>query len=163
MLLHEGAVVGAQLREFDGGGGISNRDGARIAQNVGVIDWDEAMPLAGLLGVEGVAETPGEVRARLRWREDLCTAGGVMHGGALMALADCAGGLCAYLNLPEGAPGTATIQSSTNFLRPVRDGYVEAVGRPLNVGRTVIVVETEIVDAEGRAVARVVQSQAVLR
>jgi 1,4-dihydroxy-2-naphthoyl-CoA hydrolase len=127
-----------------------------------VIDWHEAMPLAGLLGIEAVAETSKEVRARLTWREGLCTAGGVMHGGALMALADCAGGMCAYLNLPDGASGTATIQSSTNFLRPVRDGYVEAVSRPLKVGRTVIVVETEIVDAEGRAVARVVQSQAVL-
>jgi len=85
-----------------------------------------------------------------------------MHGGALMALADCVGGMCAYLNLPDGATGTATIQSSTNFLRPVRDGYVEAVSRPLKVGRTVIVIETEIVDAEGRAVAHVAQSQAVL-
>ena len=53
-------------------------------------------------------------------------------------------------------------ESSTNFLRPVREGYVEAASRPLKVGRTVIVVETAIVDAEGRAVARVVQSQAVL-
>jgi 1,4-dihydroxy-2-naphthoyl-CoA hydrolase len=127
-----------------------------------VIDWHEAMPLAGLLGIEAAVETPEEVRARLTWREDLCTAGGVMHGGALMALADCAGGMCAYLNLPDGATGTATIQSSTNFLRPVRDGYVEAVSRPLKVGRTVIVVETEIVDAEGRAVAHAAQSQAVL-
>ncbi len=162
MLLHEGAVLGAQLREFGGSGEVGNRDGSRIAHNAGVIDWDEAMPLAGLLGVEGLADSPDEVRARLAWRAELCTTGGVMHGGALMALADCAGGVCAYLNLPEGAAGTATIQSSTNFLRPVRDGYVEAVSRPLNVGRTVIVVETEIVDAEGRAVARVVQSQAVL-
>ena len=127
-----------------------------------MIDWHDAMPLAGLLGIEGVTETPEEVRARLAWREDLCTAGGLMHGGALMALADCAGGMCAYLNLPDGATGTATIQSSTNFLRPVRDGYVEAVSRPLKVGRTVIVVETEIVDADGRSVARTVQSQAVL-
>lgn len=126
------------------------------------MDWSEAMPLAGLLGIQGMLEAPGEVRARLTWREDLCTAGGVMHGGVLMALADSAGGVCAFLNLPEGAAGTATIQSSTNFLRPVRDGYVEAVSRPLKVGRTVIVVETELVDAEGRAVARVVQSQAVL-
>ena len=127
-----------------------------------MIDWHEAMPLAGLLGIEAVSETSEEVRARLMWREDLCTAGGVMHGGALMALADCAGGMCAYLNLPDGATGTATIQSSTNFLRPVRDGHAEAVSRPLKVGRTVIVVETEIVDAEGRAVAHVAQSQAVL-
>jgi uncharacterized protein (TIGR00369 family) len=128
-----------------------------------VIDWHEAMPLAGLLGVEGVQARADEVRARLAWREELCTAGGVMHGGALMSLADCSGGLCAYLNLPEGATGTATIQSGTNFLRPVRDGHVDATSRPVSVGRTVIVVETELVDAEGRAVARVIQSQAVLR
>ena len=127
------------------------------------MDWHEAMPLAGLLGIEGLVATPSEVRARLVWREELCTAGGLMHGGALMALADSAGGVCAYLNLPDGATGTATIQSSTNFLRGVRDGYAEAVSKPLNVGRTVIVVETEILDAEGRSVARTIQSQAVLR
>jgi 1,4-dihydroxy-2-naphthoyl-CoA hydrolase len=127
------------------------------------MDWYEAMPLTGLLGVEGLQTDASEVRARLDWREELCTAGGLMHGGALMALADSAGGLCAYLNLPDGATATATIQSSTIFLRPVRDGYVDALSRPLNVGRNVIVVETELVDADGRVVARVVQSQAVVR
>jgi uncharacterized protein (TIGR00369 family) len=127
------------------------------------MDWHEAMPLAGLLGIEGLAADPSEVRARLAWREALCTAGGLLHGGALMALADSAGGACAYLNLPDGATGTATIQSSTSFLRSVRDGYVEAISRPLNVGRTVIVVETEIVDSDGRDIARTIQSQAVLR
>jgi 1,4-dihydroxy-2-naphthoyl-CoA hydrolase len=122
------------------------------------------MPFGGLLGIELVGEPrPDEVRARLLWREDLCTAGGLLHGGALMGLADSTGGLCAFLNLPEGAAGTATIQSSTNFLRPVRDGYAEAISRPLSVGRNVITVETEVADARGRAVARVVQSQAVLR
>jgi 1,4-dihydroxy-2-naphthoyl-CoA hydrolase len=126
------------------------------------MDWHEAMPLAGLLGIEPLGATPEEVRGRLGWREELCTAGGLMHGGALMALADSVGGVCAFLNLPDGATGTATIQSSTNFLRGVRDGYVEAISRPLNVGRTVIVVETELVDADGRAVARTIQSQAVL-
>jgi uncharacterized protein (TIGR00369 family) len=127
------------------------------------MDWHEAMPLAGLLGIEGLAADPSQVRARLAWRQELCTAGGLLHGGALMALADSAGGVCAYLNLPDGATGTATIQSATNFLRGVRDGYAEAISRPLNVGRTVIVVETEIVDSNGRAVARTTQSQAVLR
>ena len=127
------------------------------------MDWHEAMPLAGLLGIEGVSAKAEEVRARLAWREELCTAGGLMHGGALMALADSAGGVCAYLNLPDGATGTATIQSSTNFLRAVREGYAEAISRPLNVGRSMIVVETEIVDANGGAVARTIQSQAVLR
>jgi 1,4-dihydroxy-2-naphthoyl-CoA hydrolase len=127
------------------------------------MDWHDAMPLAGLLGIETLGADASEVRARLTWREELCTAGGLLHGGALMALADSAGGVCAYLNLPDGATGTATIQSSTNFLRGVREGHAEATSRPLNVGRTVIVVETEIVDSDGRAVARTIQSQAVLR
>ena len=68
-----------------------------------------------------------------------------------------------FLNLPEGATGTATISSATNFLRGVRAAHVEAVARPLQVGRTVIVVEIELCDAEGRAVAKVTQTQAVLR
>jgi uncharacterized protein (TIGR00369 family) len=127
------------------------------------MDWSDAMPFGGLLGIEAVSASPEEVRLRLAWREDLCTAGGLMHGGALMAVADSAGGVCAFLNLPDGAAGTATIQSSTSFLRPVRDGYVEAISRPLSVGRNVIAVETDVVDADGRAVARVIQSQAVLR
>src|ERR1041385_3389946 len=127
------------------------------------MDWQDAMPFGGLLGIEAVGATAEEVRLRLAWREDLCTAGGLMHGGALMALADSAPGVCAFLNLPDGAAGTATIQSSTSFLRPLRDGYAEAISRPLSVGRNVIAVDTEVVDASGRAVARVVQSQAVLR
>jgi len=121
------------------------------------------MPFGGLLGLEAVDASLDEVRLRLAWREELCTAGGLMHGGALMALADSAGGICAFLNLPDGAKGTATIQSSTSFLRPLRDGYAEAISRPLSVGRNVIAVETDVVDANGRAVARVIQSQAVLR
>jgi 1,4-dihydroxy-2-naphthoyl-CoA hydrolase len=128
------------------------------------MDWQDAMPFAGVLGIEPVGDPrPDEVRARLEWREELCTAGGVLHGGALMGFADSVGGVCAFLNLPDGAAGTATIQSSTSFLRPVREGYAEAISRPLSVGRNVIAVETEVVDARGRAIARVVQSQAVLR
>jgi len=86
-----------------------------------------------------------------------------MHGGALMGLADSTGGFCAYLNLPEGAVGTATIESKTNFFAAVRDGHVEAVSRPLHVGRTTIVVDTDVYDATGRRVARVTQTQAILR
>jgi uncharacterized protein (TIGR00369 family) len=127
------------------------------------MEWQDAMPFSRLLGIEALEAGPDEVRLRLAWREDLCTAGGLMHGGALMALADSAGGVCAFLNLPDGAAGTATISSSTSFLRPVRDGYAEAISRPLSVGRNVIAIDTEVVDARGRAVARVMQSQAVLR
>ena len=121
----------------------------------------EAMPLARLLGLEMVSGTPEEARARLAWREELCTAGGVLHGGALMALADAVAGFCAFLNLPEGA-GTATIESKTNFFAAVRSGWVEARSRPLHRGRTTIVVETDVVDQDERHVARVTQTQAIL-
>ena len=120
------------------------------------------MPFAVELGIELDAATPDEVRAHLAWDERRCTAGGILHGGALMALADSVGAIVAYLNLPEGATTTATIESKTNFFRPVSSGHVEASARVLHKGRTTIVVETDLRDAEGKHVARVTQTQAVL-
>jgi uncharacterized protein (TIGR00369 family) len=123
----------------------------------------EAMPFATVLGVEVLAADPTEIRARVAWDERLCTTGGALHGGLLMGLADCCGGLSAFLNLPEGAAGTTTIESKTNFLRAVRRGYVHAVTRPLHVGRTTIVIDTDLFDDDGKRVGRVTQTQAVLR
>lgn len=120
------------------------------------------MPFAGLIGAELVRASPSEVRGRLEWAPERCTTGGILHGGVLMALADSTGAYCAALNLPKGAAGTATIESKTNFFRAVRDGFVEAVSTPLHVGRTTIVVQTDLLDAQGRRVARVTQTQAVL-
>lgn len=119
------------------------------------------MPFAAQLGIELTAATPEEVTGRLAWREDLCTTGGLLHGGALMALADSLGGVCAFLNLPPGA-GTATISSTTNFLRAVRGGHAVATTRPLRVGRSVIVVQTEILDDAGKPLSHTTQSQAVI-
>jgi 1,4-dihydroxy-2-naphthoyl-CoA hydrolase len=119
-------------------------------------------PFAGLLGIEYLAAGPDEVRSRLAWDESRCTSDGVMHGGALMGLADTAGGLLAFLNLPPGAAGTATIESKTNFFAPVRAGHVNAVSRLLHKGKRTIVVDTELSDDDGRLVARVTQTQAVL-
>ena len=119
------------------------------------------MPFVRTLGIRTVASTPSEVRARLDWAEELCTSGGVLHGGAIMALADSTGGACAFLNLPEGA-GTTTVESKTNFLRGVTEGQVEAVARPLHVGRRFVVVDTDLFDDRGKRVARVTQTQAVL-
>jgi uncharacterized protein (TIGR00369 family) len=119
------------------------------------------MPFAATLGIELDAAEATEVRGRLAWSERLCTTSGVMHGGALMGLADSLGGLCAYLNLPPGAQ-TATISSGTVFLRGVRGGVVTAVSRPLHTGRTVIVVQTDLMDEAGRLAAQVTQTQAVL-
>ena len=122
----------------------------------------DAMPFVVKLDIRTTVAEPGEVRARLDWDESLCTSGGVMHGGAIMTLADSTGGSCAFLNLPEGAGGTTTIESKTNFIRAVRSGFVEASSKPLHAGRTVIVVETEVRDGDGRLVAKTTQSQAVL-
>lgn len=121
----------------------------------------EMVPFAATIGMELVSASAEEVVGRLRWREDLCTTGGAIHGGALMSLADNLGGVCAYLNLPSGA-GTATISSSSNFLRGVREGQVTATARPLRVGRSVIVVQTELRDDAGRLVAQTTQAQAVI-
>jgi uncharacterized protein (TIGR00369 family) len=121
-----------------------------------------SMPFAETLALEVVSASPDEVLARISWEERLCTAGGILHGGALMSLADAAGAYCAFLNLPDGASGTATIESKTNFFRAVREGHVVATSRPLHRGRTTIVVETDLHDAAGKHVARVTQTQAVL-
>lgn len=122
----------------------------------------ELIPFARTLAIETLRYSPQEVRARLAWSPELCTAGGVLHGGAVMALADTTGGACAFLNLPDGAAGTTTVESKTNFLRAVRSGYAEATSRPLHTGRTVIVIETDVRDDRERLVARVTQSQLVL-
>jgi uncharacterized protein (TIGR00369 family) len=102
----------------------------------------QAIPLAKTLGIEVVADRPEEV---LEWPADII------------------GGICAFLNLPEAAVGTTTIDSKTNFLPAVRCGHVQAVSRPPHAGRSVVVVETNMIDAEGRLAARVIQSQTVLR
>lgn len=122
-----------------------------------------SMPFARTLGIEFVGVSGDTVTARLAWSEAHCTSGGVLHGGALMALADSTGAMCAFVHLPDDASGTTTVESKTNFVRALREGFLEATSRPLHVGRTVIVVETELRDAAGRLAAKVIQSQLVLR
>ena len=121
-----------------------------------------AMPLAATIGLELLAASPEEVRARIEHRADLTTAGGILHGGVLMSVGDAAGAYCAFLNLPEGTGATATIESKTNFFAAVRSGRVEARSRPLHRGSRTIVVETDLYDEAGKHVARVTQTQAVL-
>lgn len=121
----------------------------------------EAIPFAADLGVELRSATKDEVRARMSWAARLCTAGGVLHGGAMMSVADSVGAICALLNMPAGAT-TATIESKTNFFRAVRSGHVDAVAHPLHVGRSTVVVQSDLYDGEGRRVAQVTQTQAVL-
>jgi uncharacterized protein (TIGR00369 family) len=121
------------------------------------------MPFCATLGVRADKYTAQEVELSLDWAPGLCTTNGILHGGVIMALADSAGGACALLNLPKDASGTSTIESKTNFLGAVRSGTVTAIATPLHVGGTTIVVETSVRDASGRLVAKVTQSQIVLR
>lgn len=119
------------------------------------------VPFAAALGVDIITNRADEVRARVEWRPERCTTAGVLHCGVIMSLADTTGAACAFLNLPEGAAGTTTIESKTNFLRAVREGYAEAASRPLHTGRTVVVIETDVTDADGRRVAKVLQTRRV--
>ena len=119
------------------------------------------VPFSVELGIEVTAAAADEVTGALAWRPELCTTAGVLHGGVVMAFADTLGAICAFLNLPEGAT-TSTIESKTNFFRGVREGSVHATARPLHVGRTTIVVQTDLLDDRGKRVAQVTQTQAVI-
>jgi 1,4-dihydroxy-2-naphthoyl-CoA hydrolase len=118
-----------------------------------------SMPYAVDLGIHLDRATASETRGSLRWAPELTTLGGGLHGGALMALAGSVGAICAYLNLPVPA-GTAAIDSTTNFFRPLRDGTVHAVASPLHVGRSFIVVQTELRDDQMWRIGMTTQTQA---
>jgi 1,4-dihydroxy-2-naphthoyl-CoA hydrolase len=119
------------------------------------------MPFAVAVGIEIDAAAPDEVTGHLDWSTERCTTAGLMHGGAVMTLADSLGAVCAFLNLPAGA-ATSTVTSATNFFRAVRGGALHGTSHPLHVGRTTIVVQTELRDDTHKLVAMVTQTQAVL-
>ncbi len=116
---------------------------------------------ADLLGVRIVRVEQDRLVAELTIRPELTTPGGRLHGGAIMAFADTLGANMTALNIPEGA-GTTTIESKTNFFSAGRGGVVRAETTPLHRGRTTHVWQTRITDAEGRLVALITQTQAVL-
>jgi uncharacterized protein (TIGR00369 family) len=94
--------------------------------------------------------------------EQLSNRNGVLHGGALMALADNLGGTATVANLPEGAV-TATIESKTNFFAGIPVGDVaRAECTPLHRGRTTMVWQTRITRGDGRLAAIVIQTQLVM-
>ena len=117
--------------------------------------------LGELLGIEFVEASPERVVAQLRIRDDLRTAGGALHGGALMAFADTVGAVATVLNLPAGA-GTTTIESKTNFLAAGRSGVVRAETTPLHRGKRTMVWQTRVTDESGRLLSLPRQTQMVL-
>jgi len=120
----------------------------------------EGMPLTDHHSIAAVSAGTDAVVLSAQWRPELCGAGGVLHGGYLMAMADAAGALLAFLNLPAGA-STTTVESKTNFFRPVTSGSVIATATSVHTGRTTMVVQTDITNDQGTLVSRTSQTQAV--
>lgn len=122
-----------------------------------------SLPFAKLIGIEFEAAEPDRVAAKMIVRDDLCTGGGTIHGGAVMSLADTVGAMATMINLPEGAKGTTTIESKTNFVSPAPAGTtVKATAIPIHRGRRTQVWQTRIETEDGRLVGIVTQTQLVL-
>lgn len=115
-----------------------------------------------LLGMRLISVEPDLLVGELDVRRELCTAPGLLHGGAIMAFADTLGALATMANLDDES-GTTTIESKTNFFRGGREGStVRGETRPLHRGRRTQVWQTTITDAEGKLVAQITQTQMVL-
>ena len=121
------------------------------------------LPFAGVLGLEYVSAGADAVSARMVVRPDLCTLRGIAHGGAIMSFADSLGGALAFVNLPEGAKGTTTVESKTNFVgaAPVGTTLV-ATCALVHRGRRTQVLQTRVETEQGKLVALVVQTQMTL-
>ena len=122
-----------------------------------------AMPFSQMMGVSVTEATTASVIGEIEVRKDLCTTGGIMHGGAIMAFADALGAIGAFLALPAGAKGTTTIESKTNFLGAAPLGeHVIGETKPIKTGARLSVWQTDIRLENGRQVALVTQTQLVL-
>mgnify|MGYP000955715139 CR=1 FL=1 len=116
-----------------------------------------------LLGMRFTEVTPDLVKASLEVRSEICTAGGILHGGAVMAFADTIGAVATVANLPLGAR-TVTMESKTNFLGSAKVG-TQVVGEctPLHRGKTTMTWQTRVLGENGKLLAFVVQTQLLLK
>lgn len=120
------------------------------------------LPFAKLLGIELVEAGPDRVVATLAVAKELCTIPDILHGGAIMSLADTVGAVATVLNLTGGAT-TTTVESKTNFLASVPLGDIAtATCEPFHKGGRLMVWQTKITRGDGRLCAVVTQSQMVL-
>lgn len=118
--------------------------------------------LPGLMGMQLTEVGPERIVGTMRVRPDLCTSGGILHGGAHMAFADTLGAVGTFVNLPEGKR-TTTVESSTKFIGSAKVGStVTGESTPLHKGRTTMVWQTTIRNADGKLCAVVTQTQLVL-
>jgi len=123
----------------------------------------DTMPFAKLMGLEVLEASKDGAKGRLLVRDDLCTAGGILHGGAIMAFADSLGAIAGFLALPDGAAGTTTLESKTNFLGGAKARtHVIGVTTAVHRGRRTSVWQTKIETEDGKPVALVIQTQMAL-
>lgn len=117
----------------------------------------------GLLGMHFTEATPDLVKASLEVRPQICTAGDILHGGAIMAFADTIGAVATVLNMPSGAR-TVTLESKTNFLASAKVGtQVTGECTPLHRGKTTMTWQTRVLGENGKLLAFVIQTQLVLQ
>ena len=139
------------------------RDRAMEARMDPLAQIAESQPYSKLLGIKLLEATKDKVVGELLIREDLCTAGGTMHGGCMMSFCDVLGATGAWLAIPEGAKGTTTIDSNTSFLSgPPAGTLVTGVSLPVRIGRRLSVWQTDVTDPAGKKVCLVTQTQLVL-
>lgn len=120
------------------------------------------LPFAELLGISFISASPEKVVAEMTVRAEFCTVPAVMHGGAIMALADTLGACATILNLADGY-GTTTIESKTNFIAAAPVGTkVRAECTPVHRGRRTMVWTTRVTSEQGRLLAVITQTQMVL-
>jgi 1,4-dihydroxy-2-naphthoyl-CoA hydrolase len=118
--------------------------------------------LPGLMGVRLTEVGPERVVGEMQVRPDLCTAGNILHGGAYMAFADTLGAVGTIVNLAPGKR-TTTTDSSTKFIAAARvNTTVVGESVALHRGRTTMVWQTSVRNAEGKLCAVVTQTQLVL-
>jgi 1,4-dihydroxy-2-naphthoyl-CoA hydrolase len=118
------------------------------------------LPFAQLLGIEFISAEADSLAARMLIRPDLCTMGGIAHGGAIMSFADTLGAAAAFINLPADSKGTATIESKTNFVASAPAGST-VIGRTTLVhhGKRTQVWQTLVATEQEKLVALIVQTQ----
>jgi uncharacterized protein (TIGR00369 family) len=123
----------------------------------------EQPPFAEFLGIRVTHVSRERVVAELLVREELGNRFGILHGGAIMAMADNLGGTATIANLPEDAT-TTTIESKTNFFAAIAVGdTARAECTPLHRGRSTMVWQTRVTRGDGKLAAIVTQTQMVLR
>jgi 1,4-dihydroxy-2-naphthoyl-CoA hydrolase len=141
---------------------VVHREEAVAAEDVKEFLEGDKAHFSRLIGIKVTHVSPDRVEATLTAREELSNRAGVLHGGAIMTIADTIGGVGTTANLPKGA-GTVTIESKTNFFAAIPVGdTARAECTALHRGRTTMVWQTRITRNDGKLAALVTQTQLVI-